>query len=156
MNISSYQYKGVSIIEGMVTFAVTAIILAFTLPSAFEQNIRDNVDVSLEFASAAKTALQNSCKANQKALISNNIEAGYFYTPSGSGVDHMNKIELGADCAQQSKVIVIWTSNTGAPTDPVLELTANGTRKESSWTCRVIEGDIRYVPSECQGALKTS
>ena len=67
----------------------------------------------------------------------------------------MSKILLGADCAKESMVIVIWTSVTGAPTDPILELTAEGPGNEPPWVCRLIRGDLKHVPSECRNSYKT-
>ena len=150
MNGQVRQNRGFSIIEVMLAFAVMALTLAFTLPSAFDQKIRDRVETTLEQASSAKQALLRTCEVDAKAMVNSNLQAGYFHIPTGSDEDYTDRILLGADCANDSMVIVIWTSHTGAPTDPVLELTSNQPDDSSAWTCRVISGDLRHVPNACQ------
>jgi prepilin-type N-terminal cleavage/methylation domain-containing protein len=150
MNTRVRQNRGFSIIEVMVAFAVMALTLAFTLPSAIDQKIRDRVETTLEQASSAKQALLRTCDLDAKATVNSNFDAGYFYIPTGSDEDYMGRIALGADCANDSMKIVIWTSHTGAPTDPVLELTADRPDDSTAWTCRVIVGDLRHVPKVCQ------
>ena len=155
MNGQVRQNRGFSIIEIMIAFAVMALTLAFTLPSAIDQKIRDRVETTLEQASSAKQALLRTCEVDAKAMVNSNIQAGYSHIPTGSDEDYMDRILLGADCAKDSMVIVIWTSHTGAPTDPVLELTADQPDDSSAWTCRVIIGDLRHVPKACQFTYQT-
>jgi hypothetical protein len=154
MNICVRKNKGISVIEVMIAFAVTSMLLAYTLPSALEQGIRSRVEIGLSSARPAQQALLNTCQTNDKAMIRNNLDAGYSYIPTGSSEDYMDKILLGADCAKESMVIMIWTSSTGAPTDPVIELTANELSEDAAWTCRLIQGDLRYVPSVCHNSYK--
>ena len=138
-------------IELMVTFAVTVILLSFAIPALIDPEIRSRVEVGLSFAGPAQEALLKTCESDEMAVVNSNLDAGYFYIPSGSDEDYLNRILLGADCAKDSLVIVIWTGSTGAPVDPVLELSANISSGDS-WTCRVITGDMNHVPEACRGS----
>lgn len=154
MNICISKSKGVSLIEVMIAFSVTSILLAATLPSFADKVIRAKVDESLGLAESAKKALIKTCEANATAVVSKNLDANYFYLPTGTKEDYVNRILLGADCASDFMVIVIWTGSTGAKTDPILEFSANGPGDET-WTCRVIRGDLRHIPSVCHDSYQT-
>ena len=155
MNIYARKSKGISLIEVLIVFAVTAIALAYTFPTLTDQAIRAKVSQGLTLAEPAKEALEKTCADNQQAIVHNNLEADYFYVPSGSDDDYLNRVLLGADCASQTMVIVLWTGNTGAVSDPIIELSSNGPDDAEAWTCRVIRGDTRHVPNDCQTAYET-
>ncbi len=155
MNIYARKNKGISLIEVLIVFAVTAIALAYTFPTLTDQAIRAKVSQGLTLAEPAKEALEKTCADNQQAIVHNNLEADYFYVPSGSDDDYLNRVLLGADCASQTMVIVLWTGNTGAVSDPIIELSSNGPDDAEAWTCRVIRGDTRHVPNDCQTAYET-
>ena len=146
--------KGVSLIEIMIVFAVTFIMLASTLPSFIDKVIRAKVNESLSLAEPAKEALLKTCETNGTAVVHNNLEADYFYIPTGTKEDYVDRILLGADCANEFMVIIIWTGSTGAETNPILELSTDGAG-DNTWTCRVIQGDLRHVPSTCHNSYRT-
>jgi len=156
MDTCSNQDKGISLIEILVVFAITSIALAYTFPALIDQSIRAKVNESISLAEPAKEALEKTCAKNAQATVSNNLEADYFYVPSGTEQDYVNKILLGADCSKKSMVIVIWTGNTGAPTDPIIEMHANGPDAAEPWSCRLIRGDERHVPSQCTQSYRTT
>lgn len=152
MKISIGRIKGFSLIEIMMTFAVTATMLAFTLPTFVGPAISERIGHSLSLMAPAKEVLVKTCKANETAIVSNQYDAGNFFNASGNDQSYMDRIELKADCAMGSMTIVIWTDRTGAKTDPVLELNANHASGVGAWTCRVISGDSIYVPEECRSS----
>jgi type IV pilus assembly protein PilA len=154
MNIFIRKSRGLSLIEVLIVFAVTASALAYTFPKLTDQAIRAKVSQGLSLAEPAKEALEKTCADNQQAIVHNNLDADYFYVPSGSDDDYLNRVLLGADCASQTMVIVLWTGNTGAVSDPIIELSLNGTDDTEVWTCRVIRGDTRHVPTDCQTAYE--
>lgn len=141
-------------IEVLIVFAVTSLALAYTFPKLTDQAIRAKVSQGLSLAEPAKEALARTCANDQQAIVHNNLEADYFYVPSGSDDDYLNRVLLGADCANQTMVIVIWTVNTGAASDPIIELSSNATDDANDWTCRLIHGDTHHVPSDCQTAYE--
>lgn len=147
--------KGISMLEVLVVFAITSIALAFTFPAFNDHTVRAKVSESLSMAAPAKEALERTCAKNEQALVHNNLEADFFYVPSGTKQDYINRILLGADCSKNSMVIVIWTGGTGAETDPILELHANGPDADEPWSCRLIRGDTRHVPANCQQSYRT-
>lgn len=156
MNMHSKQNKGISLVEVLIVFAVTSIALAYTFPALIDQSIRAKVNEGLTLAEPAKEALVKTCEKDSQAKVNNNLEADYFYVPSGTEQDYVNRILLGADCSKNSMVIVIWTGNTGAPTDPIIEMHANGPDAAEPWSCRLIRGDERHVPSSCKQSYRTT
>jgi len=154
MDIHFRKDKGNSMIEVLIVFAVTSLAVAYSVPKLTDQAIRANVVEGLSLAEPAKEALARICANDQQAIVHNNLDADYFYVPSGSHDDYLNRMQLGADCANQSMVIVIWTGNTGAASDPIIELSSNGSDDADDWTCRLIHGDAHHVPSYCQTAYE--
>lgn len=156
MDIHFRKGKGMSMIEVLIVFAVTSLAVAYSVPRLTDQAILANVVEGLSLAEPAKEALARTCANDQHAIVKNNLDADYFYVPSGSGDDHLNRVLLGADCANQTMVIVIWTGNTGAASDPIIELSSDGTDDSENWTCRLIHGDTHHVPSDCQTAYEAT
>jgi hypothetical protein len=156
MKASKHLNKGISLIEVLVVFAVTSIFVAYTLPDMGGLSIRAKVAEGLSLVEPAKAALEQTCEIDDHAVVKNNLEAGYFYVPSGTDEDYLDRVLLGADCAKKSMVIVVWTGSTGANTDPVIELTANAPGAAEPWTCRLIRGNASHVPADCRDTDKTT
>jgi hypothetical protein len=59
---------------------------------------------------------------------------------------------------------MMWTYNTGASPDPIIEwtakvpsgVTAEGFETPYYWNCRVIRGDFAHVPPECRKRYRKS
>lgn len=151
---------GVSLSEILIVFAIATIILSGTLPDPQQTLIRANVGESLKIATSAQQALLTTCDSNNAAVVKTNLDAGFFYLPTGTEEDHISRILLGANCSSDEMVIILWTSSTGAETDPVIELVANtpadltdgNTEIEYTWSCHLIKGDLQHVPAGCQQA----
>ena len=142
-----------TLIEVLIVFAVICIFLAMTMPAHRDSLVRDRVAKAIRSADAAKKALIETCASDQYAVVNQNLEADYFYIPAAEvdaeEEDYINVIELRSDCAKKSMVIVIWTWHTGARTNPVLTLIADGTGHGESWSCHLMEGSPKHVPSNC-------
>ena len=149
MNININANRGISVIEVLIAFAVTCIFLATTLPAHRDSLIRDRVSESIRMAIPAREALVKTCAADAQSLVKRNIDAGYLFIPSLEAGDYISKIELSADCARRSMIVLIWTGNTGATHDPVIALTADSSGHGESWSCQLLEGDLRHVPATC-------
>jgi hypothetical protein len=149
MTINMNANRGISIIEVLIAFAVTCIFLATTLPAHRDSLIRDRVSGSIRMAVPAREALMKTCAADAQSVVKRNIDAGYLFIPSPEAGDYISKIELSADCARRSMIVLIWTGNTGATHDPVIALTADSSGHGESWSCQLLEGDLRHVPATC-------
>ena len=156
MTSSLHTSRGISLIEVLIAFAVTCIFLAMTLPAHRDSLVRDRVAKAISSVDAAKKALIETCASDQEAVVTQNLDADYFYIPSAEAGDFISDIELGANCARKSMVIVIWTGNTGASSDPVITLTADGSGHGESWSCHLMEGSLRHVPAVCAPIPKNS
>ncbi len=154
MQFEFRRSRGFSLIEVIMTFAVALVLFSLTVPMTLDAGIRARVDVGLSITGEAQEALLKTCEANESAIVSSNLDAGYFYIPSGGAPDYVNRIMLEADCANDSMSIVLWTVDTGAETDPVLELSVNLSTGDT-WTCHVILGDLNHVPELCRNRYQS-
>ena len=144
-----HNSRGITLIEVLIAFALVFIFLAMTLPAHRDSLVRDRVARAISSAETAKRALVETCASDQHAIVEINEDADYLYIPSAGAEDFISAIELDADCATKSMFIIIWTGNTGAREDPVITLTADGSGHGESWTCHILEGSLRHVPSTC-------
>lgn len=142
--------RSLSLLDVALAFAVCSLLVSFTVPGWFNDKVRQRVDVSMTLADEARLALETTCSSDPYAVVKDNLDADYFYIPSDSTQDHARKILLGADCAERKMAVVLWTSQTGAAVDPVIEWAGEGEGAETRWTCRLVAGDARHVPGECR------
>ncbi|MBT8059024.1 MAG: type II secretion system protein [Xanthomonadales bacterium] len=150
MNSGRRAQRGISFIEVLIAFAVTCIFLAATLPAHRDSLIRDRVGASIQGAEAARKALLKACIQDDQAVVTSNRDAGYAHQPPHDSDDHISQIELSANCADNTLLVMIWTARTGARVSPVIALSADGTGHGESWRCLLVEGDLRHVPSSCR------
>lgn len=143
------KQAGLSLIDLLLLLAF--VIVAFTYFTGDGQNgVRGKVETALGVSTQAALALESTCSANRDAKVGNNLDADFFYVPSRSEEDFLERILLGADCAKGEMVVVIWTTQTGAETDPVLELNARNVEGSSVWSCFLISGQPNHVPEWCR------
>ncbi|MEE4216311.1 MAG: pilin [Xanthomonadales bacterium] len=162
MGHSFWTARGISAIDLLVVCAAVAITVSFAIPKFSDQTIRSRVSEGLLLVDRAKEALQTTCANDPGAVVNGNLDAGFLYVPAGTEDDFVKRILLGADCAQDSMVIVIWTSSTGAERDPVVEWTAEvnpdpagaESGQALSWNCRLIQGESEHVPAACRNAYR--
>ncbi len=150
--------RGITLLEVMIAFAVTSMLLAATLPNYTDYMIRERVSEGLGLASPAQERLVEMCKMDEIGIISDLFEVGNSYEPEEFEDLFVEKITIEADCAKKLMSVVVWTGHTGADIDPIFELTAafqpdavNGKSADQySWACRTIRGDLRHVPFDCR------
>lgn len=156
MKIGASKIRGISLLDVAMSFAAVSILVSFTVPTHLDTTVRQRVDLGMALAEDARLALEHTCRSNASAVVSDNLDAGYFYIPSGGANDYARRILLGADCAAREMAIVLWTTHTGAAVDPVLEWAGEVNGEEINWTCHLILGDVRHVPGECRNSYQTS
>ena len=160
--INKRRSRGLSLIEVVIVFAITAVLVAATMPNFQDYAIRAKVIEGLDITTAAQDALVRTCMGNESAVVKTNQDAGYLYVPPPSSENFIEKIVLAADCAKKDLIVMVWTGNTGANPEPIIEMSAripSGVTAESFeepyyWNCRIIRGDFSHVPSNCRTRYK--
>jgi len=150
--------RGISLLEVMIAFAFTTVLLAVTMPHSQDYTIRGRISDGLITLSDSQESLIETCASDPLANFSEGYETVYSSSSSVQEREFVFKALSEADCANRALSIVVWTWNTGADPDPILELTAKFTPDvvngdafgQYTWTCRVIRGDLNHVPSGCQ------
>lgn len=163
MNATNTQ-RGVSLLEVVIVFAITAVLAAISMPNFHEYGTRARVVEALEQAAPARAALVEACMQDDHAVVKSNADAGYVHKRLSPDHDFVDRVVLAADCEQKKLVVMVWTYNTGARHDPVIEWTAEvpsgvtveGFEPPYGWHCRVIRGDYAHVPQECRKHYRKS
>ena len=158
------QNRGISLLEIAIAFAITCAMVAATLPNFQDYTIRARVNEALEQSTGAQDALVKTCLVDNKAVVENANDTGYRYVPKIPEKDFVGRIELAANCARKDLVVRVWTFNTGAATDPVVEWTAKvpdsvttvGFETPYYWNCRLVRGEFGHVPPECRKRYRKS
>lgn len=147
--LKCYSNRGISTLEVLIAFAATAVFVSVSAPLSRDLGVRLRVLESLEILGEAQEALVHTCTNNPEAVVNSNLEAGFLYIPAGNSEDHLSNVLLGADCAKGEMVIHLWTAETGATPDPVIEVSATG-HDGDAWVCRLLQGQPQHVPKICR------
>ena len=161
---STNSQRGLSLLEVIIVFAITAVLVALSMPNFHDYSTRARVVDALDQATPAQSALVSTCMQDNKAVVKNNADAGYVHHRSSPDRDFVDRVVLAADCEKKNLVVMVWTYNTGARHDPVIEWTAEvpsgvtteGFEPPYGWPCRVIRGDYAHVPPECRKHYRKS
>jgi len=157
MNMRRHN-KGITLIEVAIAFAITAILVAVTMPNYHDYTVRARVAEGLRLTEPARQALVDTCLANGSAVVSNSADAGYQYRRPPVDRDFIDRMVLAADCGKKDLTVMVWMAQTGATPEPVIELTAwvpsgvlsDGFEAPYGWHCRLIRGDFADVPPDCR------
>ena len=160
----SHTNRGLSLLEVIIAFAITAILVAATMPNFHDYAVRARVSEALDATLPAQGALVRACMQDENAIVKSNAGADYFYRPYSPDKDFVDRVTLAADCANKDLIVMVWTFNTGAEPDPIIEwtakvpsgVTAEGFEKPYYWNCRIIRGDFAHVPPECRKRYRKS
>jgi len=153
-----HSSKGISLLEVMIAFAFTTVLLGLTMPHYQDYTIRARISDGLSGLSGNQEALVETCTSDPTAMVSEGYETVFSSGSTAQEREFVFKTLAEADCAKRTMSVVVWTWNTGADPDPILELSAkfmpdvvNGDAfGQYIWTCRVIRGELNQVPSGCQ------
>lgn len=164
MKTDRHTMRGISLLEVIIAFAITSILVAASMPNFQDYSTRARVSEALLQAVPAQSALVRTCMADEQAVVRENRDAGYSYQPTAPEKDFIDHVELTADCSRKRLSVTVWTFNTGAQPDPIIEWTAKvpsgvtteGFEPPYYWTCRVIRGDFAHLPPECRKRYRKS
>lgn len=156
--------RGISLLEVIIVFAITSILVAATMPNLQDYTVRARVAEAMEQASDAQSALVRVCMRDEDAVVTENQDADYAYRPRSPDRDFVDRVTLAADCGDRNLTVTVWTFNTGARKDPVIEwiakvpsgVTAEGFEPPYYWNCRVLRGDFAHVPADCRKRYRKS
>jgi len=154
---SRFHNRGISLIEVVIAFAATAVIVGATLPDFHDNTVRARVAETLRAAETPRQALVASCVADGRAVIRREQALAERDETNAPGREPAGRIELSADCPQNDLRVVVRTARTGASPDPVFEYTAqwpdgSGDGRfapPADWACRLLQGDAAYAPPGC-------
>jgi len=150
--------RGISLIEVIIAFAITSILVAVSMPNFHDYTVRARVAEGLRLTEPARRALVDVCLADGDAVIESNADASFFYRRPSVERDFIDRIALAADCRKKNLTVLVWMTQTGASPEPVIELTAwvptgvlsDGFEEPYDWHCRLIRGDFAEVPPDCR------
>lgn len=161
---STHSSRGISLLEVIIAFAITSILVAATMPNYQDYTVRARVIEGMRMALPAQDSLVRACTQDEQAIINDNRDAGYVYRPSAPDRDFVDHVVLAGDCKKKELVVMVWLYNTGGQTDPVIEWTAKvpsgvlteGFEPPYYWNCRIIRGEFAHVPRECRKRYRKS
>ena len=159
-----HRNRGISLIEVIIAFAITAILVAATMPNYHDYTVRARVAEGLRLTLPARQALVDACLADGLATVRSNADADYHYRRPPVESDFIDRIVLAADCGEKDLTVMVWMAGTGATPEPVIELTAwvpsgilsDGFEAPYGWHCRLIRGDFADVPPDCRKHYRKS
>lgn len=156
--------RGISMLEVIIAFSITSILVAATMPNFQDYNIRARVVEGLRLAESAERALVDACLEDEQAQIRNNRDADYWYRRPSADRDYIDRIEISADCEKKNLSVIVWMIQTGASPEPIVQLTARvpdgvtseGFEEPYYWNCRLIRGNFEHVPEVCRKRYRKS
>ncbi|MGD8346832.1 MAG: hypothetical protein PVI83_06275 [Lysobacterales bacterium] len=150
--------RGVSLVETIIFLALLVILASTAIPRFEKHGVRERVQAALEQASAARHVLTQTCRSNPEAMIRGIEEAGYIPPTARNKKGLEADMDLFADCENGNLTVVVWTSNAGDASDPVIEWRGrlarhagdDGFGSQPRWDCRLLSGKFADVPAECR------
>jgi type IV pilus assembly protein PilA len=148
-HLRNQKQQGISLIEIVIAFAVTALFLASTLPALQHQTIRARVSLGLDQAAQAQGTLASACTLDRGASIHQTVDGRELLGQADENA-YVSHIRLQADCLSSRMIVEVWTRGTGAAIDPVLQLVAGDPADAGSWECLIVRGQAAHAPARCR------
>ena len=92
--------RGISLLEVIIAFAITSVLVAATMPNYHDYTVRARVNEALSLASPAQDALVRTCKKDEKALVTSNQDAGSVYAAPALDQDFIDRVDTLAALGQ--------------------------------------------------------
>lgn len=137
--------RGLSALELIIIFAVTAVCVAAGAPLLTDISVRTKVVEALTVADGVKAALTMTCEEAPNLSALDDELIGFTFQKT----NYVQAVYLDGSCALP--IIKIVTTDTGALIDPTLIFSGNFTQGSGNngWTC-TSDGLSAQLPKECR------
>ncbi len=152
--------RGYTLIELMIVIAIAVMLMSLALPAYQDYSIREKTTEALNLASVAKSVLTSTCQMDMDKKVTQNGDAGYYFTETFGEHSYVANIQVQANCATGTMWIWIKTKNTGAGTDPQLYLFTDNAwftklgdlidSESYQWECYGDAESETHLPATCK------
>jgi type IV pilus assembly protein PilA len=145
--IARNRARGFKVLDLMIVFAATTLILSLVWPSYSDYAVRSKLTEAIMVAHAAKQAVGSTCMVDPAITMLDNHRAGFQPKPSV----HVRSVSISGGC--RNPTINLIAQATGESEE--IEFRIIGRLEERagnfSWTC-IGNAPAEQLPSECRGA----
>ncbi|MGY6631887.1 MAG: pilin, partial [Wenzhouxiangella sp.] len=134
------SHQGFTLVELMLILAVLGILMAIAVPAYQNYTIRSKVSECLSMANSAQTAV--GFRRQVLGRFPGNDAEAQFEFNGGRFCEDIQIAEGGT--------IQMFTRNTGAAIDPIIQLTPDSAVASFNWNCELLDGSPSHVPSLCR------